>query len=108
MSIFNLELRRKNNFEKRYFDSIAEISENEFKILNEISEYALSSRANQWSIIQSLKYIKNKNINGDIVECGVYKGGSLLLILKILKTPSTKPVRKVFIFKAILDSLFLI
>jgi O-methyltransferase len=85
LSIFNLELRRKNNFEKRYFDSIAEISENEFKILNEISEYALSSRANQWSIIQSLKYIKNKNINGDIVECGVYKGGSILLILKILK-----------------------
>ena len=85
LSIFNLELRKKNNFEKRYFDSVAEIHENELKILNEISEYALSSRANQWSIIQSLKYIKNKNIDGDIVECGVYKGGSLLLILKILE-----------------------
>ena len=64
---------------------MAEIHENELKILNEISAYALSSRANQWSIIQSLKYIKNKNIDGDIVECGVYKGGSLLLILKILE-----------------------
>ncbi len=85
LSIFNLELRKKNNFEKRYFDSVAEIHENELQILNEISAYALSSRANQWSIIQSLKYIKNKNIDGDIVECGVYKGGSLLLILKILK-----------------------
>ncbi len=84
LSLFKLEIRRKNNFENRYFDSVSEISENELKILDEISDYALSSRANQWSIIQSLKYIQNKNIVGDVVECGVYKGGSLLLILKIM------------------------
>jgi len=89
-SIFNLELKKKNNFESRYFDSVVEIAENELKALNEISEYALSSRANQWSIIQSLKYIKNNNVSGDIVECGVYKGGSLLLILKILKIINLK------------------
>ena len=89
-SIFNLELKKKNNFESRYFDSVVEIAENELKVLNEISEYALSSRANQWSIIQSLKYIKDNNVSGDIVECGVYKGGSLLLILKILKIINLK------------------
>ena len=43
----------------------------------------MSSVANQWSIIQSLKHIKEKNIPGEIVECGVYKGGSLILICLI-------------------------
>ena len=53
------------------------------KTLEKISEIALSSTANQWSIIQSLKHIKEKNVPGEIVECGVYKGGSLILICLI-------------------------
>lgn len=82
-NFFNLEIKRKNNFQDRYFDHVAEISNEEKKILEEISEIALSSVANQWSIIQSLKHIKEKNIPGEIVECGVYKGGSLILICLI-------------------------
>ena len=80
---FGLEIKRKNNFQDRYFDSVTEMTEREVQILNEISEIALSSVANQWSIIQSLKHIKEKNIPGEIVECGVYKGGSLILICLI-------------------------
>ena len=80
---FGLEIKRKNNFQDRYFDSVTEMTDGELQILNEISEIALSSIANQWSIIQSLKHIKQKNIPGEIVECGVYKGGSLILICLI-------------------------
>ena len=79
-SLFDLEITRKNNFETRFFNSIPEISIDEKLVLNEISEYTLSSTPNQWSIIQSLKHIKNKNLTGAIIECGVYKGGSLILI----------------------------
>jgi len=79
-NLFNLEIKRKNNFEDRYNDFVVEIDKNENLILNSISEYTLSSRANQWSIIQSLKHIRKKNIPGAIIECGVYKGGSLILI----------------------------
>tara|TARA_Y100001970_G_C14121121_1_gene796348 strand:+ start:335 stop:1105 length:771 start_codon:yes stop_codon:yes gene_type:complete len=82
-NFFDLEIKRKNNFQDRYFDSVTEISDNEKKILEKISEIALSSVANQWSIIQSLKHIKEKNIPGEVVECGVYKGGSLILICLI-------------------------
>ncbi len=87
---FNLEITSKNNFESRFNNYIAEISKEEEKILNEISYYALSSKANQWSIIQSLKYIKSKNLDGAIVECGIYKGGTLLLIIKIMESLNLK------------------
>ena len=89
-NIFNLEITTKNNFESRFNNYIAEISKEEQGILKNISEYTLSSQVNQWSIIQSLKYIKSKNIEGSIVECGIYKGGTLLLIIKILENLGLK------------------
>ena len=67
LGLFNYEIKRINNFEQRFFDSVAEITSDEKKILESISKFALSSKANQWSIIQSLKHIKNKNIPGDII-----------------------------------------
>ena len=35
--------------------------------------------AAHWSIIQSINYI-SKKITGDFVECGVFKGGNLILM----------------------------
>ena len=39
-------------------------------------------------MIQSLKYLSNNSIKGDVVECGVFRGGSLALIAKYLKSYS--------------------
>ena len=33
-----------------------------------------------------LKHIKNQKIHGDYVECGVWKGGNILLLKKFLET----------------------
>ena len=89
-NFFNLEIRRKNNFEDRYNDFIVEISEDENLILNKILNIALSTRANQWSIIQSLKHIHRKKLSGAILECGVYKGGGLILICLIAQNLNLK------------------
>ena len=43
----------------------------------------LASKSNLWSIIQSLQHLKNKNISGDIVECGIYNGCTVAFINKI-------------------------
>ena len=40
----------------------------------------MASKSNLWSIIQSIKFIKDNNIEGDFVECGVFRGGTLALI----------------------------
>jgi O-methyltransferase len=33
-----------------------------------------------WALIQFLKHIANYNLEGDLVECGVWKGGNLVLM----------------------------
>ena len=84
-SFIGYKIIKINNFNERYEDFIAEASKEELNDIKYLNKIALSSQSNLWSIIQSLKHIKKKKIEGDIIECGVYKGGSLALLSKYSK-----------------------
>ena len=81
--VFGYELKRKNNFNDRWGNFIAELNEDRKKQIKYFQEITLASELNLWSIYQSLNHIKNKNIEGDIVECGVYNGNTLAFIGEI-------------------------
>jgi len=74
------ELKKKNNFNDRWGNFIAELKDDRKKQIKYFQEITLASELNLWSIYQSLKYIKNENVEGDIVECGVYNGNTLAFI----------------------------
>ena len=81
--VFGYELKRKNNFNDRWGNFIAELNEDRKKQIKYFQEITLASELNLWSIYQSLNHIKNENIEGDIVECGVYNGNTLAFIGEI-------------------------
>ena len=76
-SIFGFEILRKNNFNDRYGEYIVECNDEDMSNINKALDYALCKKPNIWSLIQSIKYISDNKIQGDFVECGVFKGGSL-------------------------------
>jgi len=81
---FNFKIEHKNSWYKRNEHYIAEISNLELEILKNISYYSMSTPANHWAIIQSIKHIKENSIKGDLVECGVWRGGNLVLFKKLI------------------------
>ena len=89
-NFFGYELKRKNNFLDRWGNFIAEANEQEKKDLIFFQKICLASELNLWSINQSLKYISNQKIEGDIVECGVYNGNTLSYIGKISENLNLK------------------
>ncbi len=93
---YNFKIEHANSWYKRNEHRIAEISNDELKILKDISNYSMSTPANHWAIIQSMKHIKENNIKGDLVECGVWRGGNLILFKKMLKKLNLE--KKIFAF----------
>lgn len=76
---FNFKIEHKNSWYKRNEHFIAEIHQRELDIIKSISNFSMSTPANHWAIIQSIKHISKNNIDGDFVECGVWKGGNIIL-----------------------------
>ena len=93
---FNFKIEHKNSWYKRNEHLIAEISDDELKIIKQISNYSMSTPANHWAIIQSIKHISQNNIKGDIVESGVWRGGNLILFKIFLDKYNLK--KKIFAY----------
>ena len=47
-------------------------------LFNQVSEFTMTSFQRICSIIEAIEYISKNNVEGDIVECGVWKGGSMM------------------------------
>lgn len=47
-------------------------------------EYTMTSVERMYALYNGVKYVLDNNIAGDFVECGVWKGGSAMLIAKLL------------------------
>tara|TARA_R110000868_G_scaffold52950_2_gene166641 strand:- start:870 stop:1658 length:789 start_codon:yes stop_codon:yes gene_type:complete len=63
----------------------SDIDSDEKNVIDEVSEFTLTNRERIVSLIRAVKHVETYNIEGDIVECGVWKGGSMMAALKSLK-----------------------
>ena len=63
----------------------SDIQGDEKQIIEEVKEYTLTNPERIVSLIRAIEHIERYNIEGDIVECGVWKGGSMMAALKALE-----------------------
>lgn len=54
------------------------------KIIEKVEPFTMTSQERIYGLIEAVKYLVKNKIQGDIVECGVWKGGSMLAIAEIL------------------------
>ncbi len=62
----------------------SDFSPEEWEIYNKIKNYTLTSPERIITLLRAVKYITENNIEGDIVECGVWKGGSMMAVAEQL------------------------
>ncbi len=78
---FFKEFHTKMPPESKYHD----IQKEEWEIINDFSKYTLTGPERMVSFIRAIDYIQANSISGSIVECGVWKGGSIMIALKRLE-----------------------
>jgi len=55
-----------------------DFTQDEIEIIGKVKPYTMTSPARVQALIRAVKYVINNDIPGDIVECGVWKGGSMM------------------------------
>ena len=61
-----------------------DFNEIDIDIIKAVKPFTLTSIERRFALIQAVNYIIKNKIAGDIVECGVWKGGSIMAIAKTL------------------------
>jgi len=64
---------------------IAELSKKDNDYIDLVSKFSMTPKIRIYSLLQALRHLKMKKIDGDYVECGVWKGGNVLLFKKFLE-----------------------
>ena len=61
-----------------------EASLSEIKLMNICSKYSMTGYDRLFFLIKAINYVRLNNVFGDFVECGVWKGGNLILFQKMI------------------------
>ena len=81
----NFKLEHRNSWYKKNENYLAEIEDDDLNFIKEIDRFSMCKPPEHWAIIQSINHIKNNNIDGDLVECGVWEGGNIILFGYLLR-----------------------
>jgi len=66
-------------------------------IYNQCKNYTMTSKEKMYALYKAVDYIVDANIPGDFVECGVWKGGSaMMMALTLIKKKVTN--RKIYLY----------
>lgn len=66
-------------------------------LYNSIKDYTMTSIERAYSLYKALDYLLDKKIQGDMVECGVWKGGSCMLMAYFFKSRG-ETHRRIFLY----------
>ena len=73
-----------------------EASISEVKLMNICSKYSMTGYDRIFFLIKAINYVNSNKVLGDFVECGVWKGGNLILFQKMISKFNLK--KKIYAF----------
>ena len=79
----NEKLEKKKEWDNDFTDF-------EIAVIESTSPFTMTSPERIISLTRATEYIIKNNIQGSIVECGVWKGGSIMAVLEVLKKFQTE------------------
>lgn len=74
----------KKEEKRKFINKYADLTTEEHAIINEVTPFTSTGPDRIVSLVNATRHIIKHNIEGSIVECGVWKGGSMMAVLRTL------------------------
>lgn len=71
-------IRRRLGDVSRKFEDLADVTEREWEIIRTVGTRTLTSPERLVALVRAVEYLSDNKIDGDMVECGVFRGGSVM------------------------------
>lgn len=78
---FGLQVSRINSAQTRL---PVEATPEDAALISSLAPFTMTSAARLWSLIGAVRYVTDAGLNGDFVECGVWRGGSVMAMAQEL------------------------
>jgi len=78
---FGLQISRVSSAQNRL---PVEVSGADRALITSLKPYTMTSAERLWSLLNAVRYVIDENIPGDFVECGVWRGGSVMAMARAL------------------------
>ncbi len=75
-----------------------DFTDREIAIIKEVGGYTLSMPESIVQLVRAVDYIVDARIPGDFVECGVYKGGSVVAMIRALEEWTHTYERRIWLY----------
>lgn len=76
--------------------SLPEMSEDDRRLLQSVRPYTMTTPERLWATVIALRHVVRNRIDGDFVECGVWRGGQAMTAAEILKREGQQ--RRIWLF----------
>jgi hypothetical protein len=90
-------VEEKPSFNNSFNDRFSDIDKCEQGYLLGLKDYTMTSLERQITFLRAIEYVLEHNIEGDIVECGVWRGGNMMLAARVLKSYNNN-VKKLWLY----------
>lgn len=64
--------------------SLADISESDNRILQDVKAYTMTSPERVFAVLEAVRYVLKADLPGSVVECGVWRGGIMMAVARLL------------------------
>jgi O-methyltransferase len=88
LSFFNLEIVNKKFHPAKWIP--IEINKKQINIINTCIKFSMTTELRMSVLINLVKLINKNKVQGDFVECGVWRGGNIILFQKLIEYFSIK------------------
>jgi O-methyltransferase len=93
-SRFGLSISRVSTLENRL---PVEATSQDREVIGSVRPFTMTSSERIWSLLRAVEYVHDNKVAGDFVECGVWRGGSVMAMIAQLKNLNA-PERRIWLY----------